>query len=283
MTKIFLLFAVLAFFISCNTRSNKSGDTSKPIVTVSILPQKTFIEKIAGNDFDIQVLVPHGASPETYELIPSQLKQIAQSSVWFRLGYIGFEVTWMERMGQISRGMELVNLSEGLDLIAGNVIQHGDHVHLEGVDPHTWMSPRLVKQMSERTTRVLSELNPERKSVYENNFHAFSKEIDELDATLRAALKDYRGRSFFTFHPGLAYYARDYNLIQYALEADGKEPTAQHMAKMVELAKKENIGVIYIQSEFDQDHAKVFAEEIKGEVVELSPLDPEWKENLLEM
>jgi zinc transport system substrate-binding protein len=55
------------------------------------------------------------------------------------------------------------------------------------------------------------------------------------------------------------------------------------MARVVELARKENIGVIYIQSEFDRDHARVFAEEINGKVIEVRPLNPEWEENLREM
>ena len=44
-----------------------------------------------------------------------------------------------------------------------------------------------------------------------------------------------------------------------------------------------NIKVIYIQSEFDNENARVFAEEIKGKVLEVKPLSTEWEENLLEM
>jgi zinc transport system substrate-binding protein len=72
-------------------------------------------------------------------------------------------------------------------------------------------------------------------------------------------------------------------LVQHSLESGGKEPTPQHMARVVELARKENIRVIYIQSEFDKDHARVFAEEIKGKVVEVWPLNPDWEDNLLKM
>jgi zinc transport system substrate-binding protein len=55
------------------------------------------------------------------------------------------------------------------------------------------------------------------------------------------------------------------------------------MAKVVNLAKDENLRVIYIQSEFDRDHAKVFAEEIDGEVIQVAPLDPAWSDNLWEI
>lgn len=275
-----MFVSVVVFLFSCTSGNKQSEDQENSVVTVSILPQKTFVEKIAGDDFKVQVLVPHGSSPESYSLLPSQLKEISRSDVWFRLGYIGFELSWREKVEQINRDMKVVNLAEGLDLIVGEEIQHGDHVHIDGVDPHIWMSPKLVKQMTEEMTRVLAELKPEKSDEYRANYQEFAKEIDQMDAEIRNALSDYQNRAFVTFHPSLSYFARDYNLEQYSLESGGKEPTAQHMAKMIELARSENIDEVYIQSEFDREHARVFAEEINGQVIEIQPLNPEWEENL---
>jgi zinc transport system substrate-binding protein len=145
--------------------------------------------------------VPHGASPESYSLLASQLKEISRSVVWFRMGYIGFELSWREKIEQINRDMKVVNLSEGLDLIVGEEVQHGDHVHLEGVDPHIWMSPKLVKQMAAEMTEELSELNPEKSDDYRTNYQKFVKEIDQLDAQIRNALKDHQGKALLHFIP----------------------------------------------------------------------------------
>jgi zinc transport system substrate-binding protein len=277
----FFLFALVMF--SCNSGQNKKTSQEKPVVIVSILPQKTFVQKIAGDDFEVQVLVPHGASPESYSLLPSQLKAISQAGVWFRIGYIGFELSWLDKVAELNENMQIVDLSEGLDLIREEEIHHGDHVHEGGIDPHIWLSPKLVKQMSGKISEVLSGINPEKTTAYKTNYMKFVKEIDQLDVDLRKAFKDYNGRSFITFHPSLSYFARDYGLNQLALESGGKEPTPQHMAQVVELARKEGIRAIYIQSEFDRDHARVFAEEIEGKVIEVKPLSPEWEENLREM
>ncbi len=281
--KIFLIVAVILLFVSCTSRNKRMNKQDKQVVTVSILPQRTFIEKIAGEDFDIQVLVPHGASPESYSLLPSQLKQISHSAVWFRLGYLGFELSWSEKIKQLNHEMKVINLSEGLDLISGEKVTHANHFHFEGIDPHIWMSPKLVKQMAGKITEVLSELNPKNADVYQTNYQYFSSEIELLDKKIREAFKEHQGQAIMTFHPSLSYFVRDYGLIQYSLESGGKEPTTQHMAKMVELARKENVDVIYIQSEFDKDHAQVFAKEIGGKVIEIWPLNPEWQENLMDI
>ena len=43
-------------------------------------------------------MVPKGSSPETYDPIPQQLVSLGDSKAYFRIEYIGFEQTWMDRL-----------------------------------------------------------------------------------------------------------------------------------------------------------------------------------------
>ncbi|MBN1985960.1 MAG: zinc ABC transporter substrate-binding protein [Prolixibacteraceae bacterium] len=281
-TKIFFIIISVLFF-SCQSQKNKSAEKGKPVITVSILPQKTFIEKIAGDDFKVNVLLPPGASPADFTLLPSQLKDIAQSEIWFRIGYIGFEYSWKEKIEQANQNMKVVNLAEGLDLISDEHLPSGEKNKTAGINPHIWLSPKLVKQMAGRITDELLLLNPEKKDEYQENLTSFVEEIDKLDGEIRTELQDFKGRHFIMFHPSLSYFAREYGLIQYSLEPGGKEPTPQRMTELVTLAREEGIKVIYIQSDLDREQARVFAEEIDGEIIEMWPLNPEWEENLMEI
>ncbi|MFV0268113.1 MAG: metal ABC transporter solute-binding protein, Zn/Mn family [Draconibacterium sp.] len=278
--KRFLFIPALAFIVaSCGSGKQEEAK----VITVSILPQKTFVQKIVSDDFSVNVLIPPGGSPATYTLLPSQLKDIAKSAVWFRIGYIAFEHSWKDKIGQANTKMKVVNMAEGLDLIADQMEQHGDHVHIDGVDPHVWLSPVMVKQMGKVILDEVSKLNPEKADEYKANYEKFANECDQLDAELRSKLEPYKGRKFIVFHPSLSYYSREFGLEQYSLETGGKEPTPQHMKEVVDLANEDNIRVIYIQSEFDKDHARVFAEEINGKVLQVWPLSPDWAENLRSM
>ena len=140
-----------------------------------------------------------------------------------------------------------------------------------------------VKQMAKKITDELTLLKPEKSAEYKGNYLKFVKEIDQLNIELKNKLKDFAGRKIVVFHPSLSYFARDYGLELLSLELDGKEPTPQHLKEVVDVANKENIRVIYIQDEFDREHARVFAEEIKGKVTQIRPLDPAWTDNLKEM
>jgi zinc transport system substrate-binding protein len=282
MKKIILFLVIAIIFGACGSKKTQN-DIAGKFITVSILPQKKFVEKIAGDDFKVNVLIPPGTSPAAYTLLPSQMEEISKSAIWFRIGYIGFEHSWQDKIAQANSKMKVVDLSEGLDLIAQVKEQHGDHFHLSGVDPHIWLSPVLVKEMAKRILDEVSKLNPEQSAKYKTNYLEFVKEIDQLNIEIANKLKPFEGRKIIVFHPTLSYYARDYGLLQFSLESGGKEPTPQRMRELIDLAKRENIKVMYIQGELDREHARVFAEEVGGKIIQVRPLDPAWAENLMEM
>ena len=282
MNRILTILVIAALLNACNIKKQKT-DVTANFITVSILPQKTFVEKIAGDDFVVNVLIPPGTSPAAYTLLPSQLEEIAKSSVWFRIGYIGFEQSWKDKIEQANTKMKVVDLSEGLDLIAKEKLQQGDHVQYIGVDPHIWLSPALVKKMAERILEELSAINPDQSVKYKTNYLEFVKEIDQLNIEITNKLKPFAGRKIIVFHPSLSYFAREYGLMQYSLESGGKEPTPQRMKELIDLSKNESIKVMYIQSEFDRENARVFAEETGGKIIQVRPLDPAWAENLMQI
>ena len=72
--------------------------TDERIVSVTIEPQRYFAEKIAGDKFKINCVVPAGQSPETYDPTPQQMVQVGKSQGYLRIGSIGFEQAWMDNI-----------------------------------------------------------------------------------------------------------------------------------------------------------------------------------------
>ncbi|TDO03921.1 metal ABC transporter solute-binding protein, Zn/Mn family [Sunxiuqinia elliptica] len=277
MKQLFVFVFILA--VACTARKTSEKD----LVTVSILPQKYIVEKIAGDLVDVQVLVPPGASPSTYSLVPSQMKDLSRSKVWLRIGKIGFEDAWHEKIEQGNPDLKVFDTSRMAEWIAAEEEVHGDHVHLHGIDPHIWMSPEEVEQVAELTYQALADLYPDKSAAFNANFEAFRSEIDVLDEDLIRQFDGLENRKFIIFHPALTYLARDYGLEQVSLEIDGKEPSAKHMSQLVKTAKDEGIRVVFIQKEFDQENARQLAEELDGEVVQIDPLNENWEEQIREI
>jgi zinc transport system substrate-binding protein len=272
-----LLCILIFIFGEC---SFKPGNTSgKQKILVTILPEKSFIEKVAGNDFDIIVLVPQGANPSAYSLLPSQMVDISRASTWFRMGYVGFELSSGDRIKEVNPEMKIIDLSSGLDIISVRSLQN--QASGAGNDPHTWLSPENVKMMAFQITKELVLINPSKEKEYMSALQRFLDEIRATHDSINILLKDKKGKKFITYHPSLSYFARDYGLIQYSLEEEGKEPSPAHMTLLTETAKKEGIKTIYIQSDFDKELARTFADEIGGKIVQIWPLNPAWSENLI--
>ncbi len=273
-----LLFIIL--IVSLAACSQKPGKEVMPTITVSILPQKYFTERIAGENFKINVLVPRGSSPETYEPTPRQMQDVANSLLYFRIGYIEFERTVLNNIRQQNSDVKFVNTSEGMDMIAAEIVDHGDHVHLYGVDPHTWMTIPGVKIQLENMLAAIIETDPGNEDYYLDNYNKFLEELNSLHENFKDKFSSSHGNTFLIFHPVLGYFARDYQLTQLAIEQDGKSPSPANMKQVIDLAGKENIKTVFIQMEFERDNAVAIAREIGGEVVEIDPLGENWMESM---
>jgi zinc transport system substrate-binding protein len=136
---------------------------AKPMVIVSILPQQTFVKKIAKDKVDITLMVKPGSSPHSYEPKPSQMISISKANVYFSIG-VEFENTWLERFKAQNKNLRFVNISDGVVKIVIKNHHHGEenydkqkHNH-KGFDPHTWTSPKNVKIMAKNIYKTLAEI-----------------------------------------------------------------------------------------------------------------------------
>jgi len=276
MNKIAVLLLCLSIslgFQSCKSKQNK---VDNKLISVSILPQKYFIERIAGDDFKVNVLIPPGASPASYEPTPKQMQDMSKSSLYLRIGHIPFEKAWLSKLFEGNSEIKSFDLSEGIELIRGPETRHGDHVHEGGIDPHIWSSPKTAMQLVANTFKVLVQLAPEKEQLYTANYLKLMSEINIMDKGSETIFSQMPSKAFMIYHPALSYIARDYGLTQISIEADGKAPSPAHMKNIIKLAKTNDIKVIFLQKQFNTENAKTIAKEINAELIQIDPLSEDW-------
>ncbi len=280
MRRIVLYTLIFVLFVAC---SRNEPELDKGLLSVSILPQKYFIEQIAGELYKVNVLIPPGANPASYEPVPQQITRLEKSVAYFMTGHIGFEYSWMDKISASNPEMVLFDLSQGIELIRGDDFVLTDHGHPGGVDPHTWVSPKRVKIIAENIYRAMVEIDPDHEEFFRANYIRFRKDLDSLDLTIELMLKDFEGRSFIIFHPALTYLAADYGIEQVAIEWEGKEPSPGYLMELIDHAKKENMNIVFVQEQFDMDNARAVADELDGKIVRINPLDEDWKASVLQI
>ncbi|MCB0821129.1 MAG: zinc ABC transporter substrate-binding protein [Bacteroidales bacterium] len=270
-------FALISGLTGCQqTSENKEKD----IITVSILPYQYFVEKIAGNLFTCEVMIPPGASPASYEPTPRQVMNLSNSKLYLLSGYLAYEQNWVKNFKANLPNLEFYNTSQGLNLIKNEIKNHDDHDH-GPIEPHVWTSPQNVKIISQNIADALIKIKPENKSIFLKNLEQFHKEIDSIDFTINQLLMAKTNRSFIIYHPALTYFAHDYKLTQIPIEQEGKEPSVKHIRAVADFAIENKIKVILIQKQFNKEEAKTLEQEIGGKIVEIDPLAFDWENEMI--
>lgn len=266
MNKDIFSLLIAGFLSACSPQPASQEKT----LYVSILPIRSLVKEIVGEDFRIEVLVPPGASPETFEPTPRQFIGLNEAQLVFNVGLLEFETALLDK---IEDRTKIVDLSRGIVRIEGSCAHAGrngsDHAH--GVDPHVWTSPRALQRMAENAYEAIHARWPD-SAKYTANHARLQEELRQLD--LRTAEKIARSgiRYFIIYHPALTYYARDYGLRQEAVEADGKEPSAKRLTVLIRQARKDGIGRILYQNQFPVSVVETIARDIGAECAEIDPL-----------
>lgn len=275
MKKILLVFAFLISFLNASTNQ----------LTVNILPQKYFVQKIVKDKFDINVMVKPGSSPHNFEPKPSQMKLLDESKAYFLIGDPS-EKAWLDRFKQNTKNTLFVDTTIGIEKIQmqpdEHEHEHHDHDH-SGLDPHIWLDPVLVKIQAKNIYEAMIKIDAQNSDFYKANYEEFIKELDALDEQIKKLLTPYEKKSFMVFHPSWGYFAKRYNLEQISIEVEGKEPKPNELVELIEEAKKHNIKVIFVAPQFSQKSAQTISKSIGANVIAIDPLTDNWNENLLKV
>jgi zinc transport system substrate-binding protein len=289
---LMVLTTLMLYQMTGCTRPHSGKNSNTVKIAVSILPQQYFVRKIGGNLVDIITLVPPGASPHSYEPKPSQMVELSQCSLYFTIG-IDFEAAWQDRLRSASKQLKIIPTDTGIEKIAssGEHHEHGEQherKHMQGdherFDPHIWLSPELVKHQAGIICDALVAADSLHKETYRMNLANFIQGIETLQKEIwqiRNGCPEDHG--FMIFHPAWAYFAREFNLTEYPLEIDGKEPSPRELVNLVTFAKEKNITTIFIQPQFSPQTALQIAKEIGASTVEVNDLAEDWAENLLKV
>lgn len=280
----YLLFIFLA--ISCDPPSKRSNDR---IVTVTIPPFAWFVEAIAGDDFEVSVMLPPGADHHIWEPLPAQTASLARSEAFIMNGELGFEKAWMERFMEINPEMKILDLSKHIQLIStddADVAETGyeqeGHSH-EGPDPHYWMSPVSASVIAKDIREFLTELNPSSADKYLANLDTLEKAVARADSVLRYAAASASPKTFMIYHPALGYLARDYGLQQVSFENEGKTPSPARMKELIDDAREKGINIIFIQAEYDLRNAQSLSSETGARLVVINPMNRDWPAAIMEV
>jgi len=262
-----------------------SAETQRLKVFTSILPQKYFVEQIAGDLVDVEVLVGPGMSPHTFEPLPQQMSQLSRAAAFFMIG-VPFEQALVNRLAAICPDLKFIDT--GRNVVRRSMSEpDSDHQHSDDCvhdagspDPHIWLDPINAITISEAVAGALLEIMPESSTQINDNLQKLTDELKALDQQLTIALASVKGQTMLVFHPAFGYFAARYGLKQQSVEVEGKEPGPRQLAELIRKCRQLNVHVVFVQKQFPVAAAETVARSINGAVVSIDPLAEDYVENL---
>lgn len=277
---LFILFSSL----SCGQREQKTNS-----LTVTIEPQKYFLEQIVGDKYEVTSLVPDGSNPESFDPAPSQMVELSKSKAYFKVGYLGIENTLVEKVKE-EVSLNIIDCSVGIEIISeghcnhdhGHDSHHTHHGHAGG-DPHYWSSITSARLILKNMLDAVITLDKDNEAYYTTNYQKELEKINQTDSIIKSYLSDSESKTFIIYHPALSYFAKEYKFEQLSIEHEGKSPSPNQLKELIDKGISENVKAVFIQQEFDVKNAEVIAKQIGAKTYPINLLAYDWHQEMIKI
>ncbi len=230
---------------------------SKPKVVASASMLYDIAYNIAGDEVELEMIVPIGGDPHIHEPTPSNARMVNRADLVLING-LTFE-GWMNELIENSgtKG-ETVTVTEGIDVLRSLTYQNS-------ADPHAWMIASNGIIYAENTRKALVNLLPSKAAVFDQNFEKYKSKLLELDQYIKIQIATIpkEKRILITSHDAFQYYGRAYGLKLDAImgiSTDAEAQTADVM-RVNEAIRKNNVPAIFIESTINPKMMKQIAKD----------------------
>ncbi len=269
---IFLLLLSLFLLASCETKSPPTTRGKDIKIVATLYPTYEFARNIAGNLARVELLLPPGVDPHSFEPKPQDIVKIHSSDL-FIFTTRAME-PWADNLVKaIQSGKPIVvDASEGLRFITSEP-EHGHrHEKEETIDPHVWLDLENAQKMAENIYKALVRIDPQNQANYQKNLKNYTSQLAEIDRSYKEQLSNCPKRVFISGgHRTFGYLAQRYNLrylSAYGISPDS-EPSARVLAALTRQVKREGLRHIFFEELISPRVAETIARDTGAELLQL--------------
>src|SRR6476620_6979727 len=213
-----LLVLLLVLAAACGKKPD-SGN-GKPRIAVSIFPLYDVTRRIAGDRFDVVLVLPPGKSEHGYDPTPKEIARLEGAKLGIAVG-LDMD-TWVENIMKTAGGVpKLLRVGDKVQTMpidvepiepgegsgeheeneAEEAEDHAEQEHEVGApDPHVWLDPERMMTIADAIASELAAIDPQGKDTFTNNAAEVKASLKDLDAKIIARSKTWSKHTIVTFH-----------------------------------------------------------------------------------
>lgn len=265
-----------------NTARQISPQNPKIKVAATIFPLYDIVRQVAGDKIDVELILPSGSNPHSFEMNPRQVQSLQTTRAVFMVGHgadnwVGEQLLNDARVMTVTVDQECF-LQPFNDSIVTDVTntaeRHYHHHHEQNIDPHYWLSVANAKQIALNVSQHLSQLDAENSSYYQNRAQNFNDKLDQRMIGWQQTLSGVQNKKIVTFHNAWGYFTKQFDW-EVAMSIEpfaGKVPSPQYLVDLNRVIQESKIKTVFIEPQFSQDVVKSLAEDLHLQVKVLDPL-----------
>ncbi len=195
---------------------------ASPQVVVTLKPIHSLVAAVMDGVATPQLLLPDYASPHTFQLKPSNLKQLKNADL---IIWVGPELeNFMEKpLSQLKPAWGTLTLRDiphlqrlpqriGRNWGDPHEHEHEHHHDADNLDPHFWLSTDNAAVIVNYLATFLSQKDPEHAQQYQQNAKLLQNSLQTLKTQLQVMLKPVQKQPFLVYHDGYQYFEKEFSL-----------------------------------------------------------------------
>ncbi len=221
----------------------------KLTVVTTVAPITNLVRNVAGDQVEIQGIVPEGTNSHTFEPSPSDIKYLAAADLLIYNG-LHLEIP-TEKLAHANKKDGAVFVKLGDQTITKKEWQFDfSFPESEGhPNPHLWLNVAHAMKYTEVIRDALVARDPANQGEYERRANAYLVRLVKLDKAIMSAMSTIpeKNRKLVTYHDSWAYFCPRYGceVIGAIQPSSFADPSPREMARLIDQLKAAKVPAIF--------------------------------------
>ena len=264
------MFLIRLFLLICLVPAAMAKEA--PSVVVSVKPLHSVVASLMQGVAEPVLLLDGSQSPHHFQLSPSQVRDLSGADLVIWVGE-SLELPLRKVLAANVSANRVVELLESAEQADAKHHHEEHHQHHHDVDPHIWLSFKLVRQAVSDVTARLIAIDSQNEWIYRKNADLFLLKLELLKVELQTLLGPVRETPYMVFHDAYGYFESEYGLnnVGIVTPSPERQPGAKHLHELKQTITSTKAVCIFTEPQFKPDLVRTL---IEGTQVRSGVLDP---------